>query len=73
MTDQNFELTNNLKYFRKEKKMSQQDLADAVDVTRQSILMIEKNKFNPSILLSLKIAKVLDVDINELFSITNKD
>ncbi|MQS53360.1 helix-turn-helix transcriptional regulator [Companilactobacillus mishanensis] len=72
MTDQNFELTNNLKYFRKEKKLSQQDLADAVDVTRQSILMIEKNKFNPSILLSLKIAKVLGVDVNELFSITNK-
>ncbi|MFD1472378.1 helix-turn-helix transcriptional regulator [Companilactobacillus mishanensis] len=73
MTDQDFELTNNLKYFRKEKKLSQQDLADAVDVTRQSILMIEKNKFNPSILLSLKIAKVLGVDVNELFSITNKD
>ncbi|MQS89250.1 helix-turn-helix transcriptional regulator [Companilactobacillus mishanensis] len=73
MTDQEFELTNNLKYFRKEKKLSQQDLADAVDVTRQSILMIEKNKFNPSILLSLKIAKVLGVDVNELFSITNKD
>lgn len=67
MIENEKKISNNLKQFRKDRKLSQQDLADLVNVTRQSILLIEKDKFNPSILLALKIADVLNVDVNDLF------
>jgi len=56
-----------LKIARIEKSLSQQDLADLVEVTRQTIGLIEKGKYNPTINLCLKIAKVLDRTLDELF------
>ncbi|MCH4009059.1 helix-turn-helix transcriptional regulator [Companilactobacillus sp.] len=67
MIENEKKISNNLKQYRKAEKLSQQDLADQVGVTRQSILLIEKDKFNPSILLALKIANALGVDVNDLF------
>jgi len=56
-----------MKLARVEKDLSQQDLADRCDVTRQTIGLIEKGKYNPSINLCIKIAKVLDKTLNDIF------
>ena len=53
--------------FRATKRMSQQELADLVGVSRQTIIQLERNRYNPSMLLAYSIAKVLDVTIEELF------
>ena len=56
-----------LKLARVEKGLSQQELADLVEATRQTIGLIEKGKYNPTINLCLKIAKALDLSLNDLF------
>lgn len=57
----------NLKIARVEKRVSQQELADLVGVTRQTIGLIEKGKYNPTLNLCIKIAKTLNRTLNELF------
>lgn len=47
--------------------MSQKDLADAIDVTRQTISAIERGDYNPSIKLCIRICKVLNTTLDELF------
>ena len=56
-----------LKLARVEKGLSQQELADLVEVTRQTIGLIEKGKYNPTINLCIRIAKTLNKTLNELF------
>ena len=56
-----------LKLARVEKGMSQQDLADRVEVTRQTIGLIEKGKYNPTLNLCIRIARVLDKTLDDLF------
>jgi putative transcriptional regulator len=56
-----------LKLARVEKNLTQQDLADMVDVTRQTIGLIEKGKYNPSLNLCINIAKVLNKSLDQLF------
>lgn len=60
-------LDNKISVYRAEKKMTQQELADAVGVSRQTILSIEKNRYNPSLILAIKIAKVVDKPIMDVF------
>lgn len=56
-----------IKLARVEKNMTQQNLADLVGVTRQTINLIEKDKYNPTIKLCVSIAKVLGKSLDELF------
>lgn len=56
-----------LKSARAAKDLSQQDLADLVLVTRQTINAIEKGDYNPTLKLCLSICKVLDRTLDELF------
>jgi putative transcriptional regulator len=56
-----------LKLARVEKELSQQELADLCDVTRQTIGLIEKGKYNPTINLCIKISKVLGKTLNDIF------
>ena len=61
-------LGNNLRRCRFDNnEMSQQELADAVGVTRQTIFSIEKAKFVPSTLLALKIARFFKKSVEEIF------
>ena len=53
--------------YRATKRMSQQELADLVGVSRQTIIQLERNRYNPSMLLAYSIAKVFDVAIEDLF------
>jgi putative transcriptional regulator len=66
-------MKNLIKVERARKEISQTDLAERVGVTRQAIYAIEKGKFTPSVILALKIAKELDVDINYLFTLETSD
>lgn len=49
-------------------EMSQQALADAVGVTRQTIIAIEKNKYSPSLEVAFKIAQVFECSLEQVFS-----
>lgn len=60
-------LKNRVKELRARLKMRQADLAREVDVTRQTILAIEKGRLNPSIVVSLKIAQVLREPVDYIF------
>lgn len=57
----------NLKAARAAKDLSQEQLAQAVGVTRQTIGMIEAGKYNPTLNLCIAICKVLDKTLDELF------
>ena len=60
-------IMNRVKAFRTEKKVSQLALAKEVGVARQTINLIENNKYNPSLDLCLKLARALGTDLNGLF------
>ena len=57
-----------IKELRDDKGLTQQQLADIVDVTRQTILFLEKGKYNPSLRLAWMIAQVFEKPIEEVFS-----
>jgi putative transcriptional regulator len=62
------ELNNNLRTFRfLHGEMTQQELADRLSVTRQTIYAIEKGKFNPSVRLALLMARTFQVSVEEIF------
>ena len=56
-----------LKLARVEKGLSQQELADLVDATRQTIGLIESGKYNPSLNLCVRIARTLGKTLDQLF------
>jgi putative transcriptional regulator len=56
-----------LRLARVEKMMSQQDLADRVGATRQTIGLIEKGDYNPTLKLCVRIAKALNRTLDQLF------
>lgn len=60
---------NEICQFRKENKITQQELAEKTGVSRQTIISIEKGNYTPSVLLALKIAQVLSKKVEELFSL----
>lgn len=60
-------MKNRLKVLRAERDWSQQDLADRLDVSRQSVNAIEKGRYDPSLPLAFKIADVFELAIEEIF------
>ena len=60
-------MNNNIEILRKSKKISQSELAEALEVTRQTISSLENGKYNPSIILAFKIANFFDLTIEEIF------
>jgi len=68
LESKNLKLKNDLRRCRFEhNEISQQRLANAVGVTRLTIHSIEKGKFNPSVLLALKIAEFFNKPVDEIF------
>ncbi|OTN83981.1 cro/CI family transcriptional regulator [Enterococcus sp. 7E2_DIV0204] len=51
-------------------RMTQQQLADKVGVSRQTIIQLERNRYNPSLLLAHDIADVFEVPIEQIFTFT---
>ena len=66
-------MKNRIKVERAEKDMTQQDLAEAVGVSRQTIVAIEKNRFVPSTLLALKIARHFGKPVEAVFILEEGD
>ncbi len=62
-------MKNKIRELRKELGFRQEDLADKLGVTRQTINAIENNKYNPTLELAMKLAKLLTVSVEELFLI----
>ena len=60
-------LENRIKELRKQNKITQDELARAVAVTRQTIISLENGKYNASLQLAHKLAKFFNVTIEELF------
>ena len=60
-------MDNNLKDLRKLKNVSQNDLADALSVSRQTINSIENGKFDPSLTLAMKLTRYFGVSLEEIF------
>ena len=60
-------MDNNLKNLRKLKKVSQNDLADVLSVSRQTINSIENGKFDPSLTLAMKLTRYFGVSLEEIF------
>ena len=62
-------MENNIRKFRKMHNLTQIELADKTGVSRQTIIAIEKNKYDPSLKLALKIAKLLKVPVENIFTL----
>lgn len=61
-------MKNRLKVLRAERNWSQADLADRLDVSRQSVNAIETGKYDPSLPLAFKIARIFSLTIEQIFS-----
>ncbi len=66
-------MKNKIKVFRAMQDMTQEELADTIRVTRRTINSIERGKYNPSIEVAYKIAKVFNVTIEEVFCFEDDD
>ncbi len=60
-------LKNNLELLRKKRGMSQEELAQVLEVSRQTIGALENGRYNPSILLAFKIARFFELNIEDIF------
>jgi putative transcriptional regulator len=68
------EIKNQIRKLRFENgEMTQQELADKVGVTRQTIIAIEAGKYSPSLILAFRIAKAFDVSLEEVFQYEQND
>lgn len=65
--EQKLVINNRIQELRNEKGLTQQDLAEAVDVTRATIIALEKGSYNPSLELAFRIAKYFKIGIDKLF------
>ena len=62
-------MENGIKELRKKLGLRQEDVANQLNVTRQTIIAIENNKYNPSLELAMKIARLLNTTVEELFQL----
>lgn len=65
-------MKNKVKSLRKAKGIRQEDLAKALDVTRQTIIAIENDKYDPSLELALKLSDYFELTVNEIFTNENR-
>lgn len=66
-------MKNRIKVLRAEKNLSQDELAKAIKVSRQTINAIENGKFNPSVKLAMKMAELFGTNIENIFTLEEKD
>ncbi|WP_414469561.1 helix-turn-helix transcriptional regulator [Methanobacterium sp. ACI-7] len=61
-------MENKLKVYRAMTSITQEDLAKELGVTRQTIIAIEKDKYDPSLILAFKMARFFEVSIEDIFN-----
>ena len=62
-------IINSIKNMRLKKNITQEELAEAVSVSRQTIIAIEKGNYTPSLLLAMNLAQFFNVTVEELFTL----
>ena len=60
-------MKNSLEELRKQRGVRQEDLAQALGVSRQTVISLEKGKYNPSLALAFKLARYFGMNIEEIF------
>ena len=60
-------MKNNIKQLRKRAGLRQEDMANQLGVTRQTIIAIENDKYNPTLELAMKIARLLNKNVEDIF------
>ncbi len=66
-------MKNSIRVYRAERRMTQQQLADAVGVSRQTVNAIESGRFIPSTVLALKVARLFGKPVEEVFLLEEGD
>ncbi|MGM0213288.1 helix-turn-helix transcriptional regulator [Enterococcus sp. AZ109] len=66
-------MQNRIQELRKAQKMTQSELADHLEVTRQTIISLENGRYNASLILAHKIAKFFDLAIEDIFIFDEED
>ena len=62
-------VTNTVQKLRTNRGFTQEELAEKADVSRQTIISIEKGNYTPSVLLALKLARIFKVPVEDIFSL----
>ena len=60
-------MNNNIKELRKNRKLRQEDLAEKLGVTRQTIIAIENDKYDPTLELAMKISEFFGISVYDIF------
>jgi putative transcriptional regulator len=66
-------MKNSIRVFRAERRMTQQQLAEAVGVSRQTVNAIESGRFIPSTVLALKVARLFGKPVEDIFILEDED
>ena len=66
-------MQNTIEDFRNKNGWTQQDLADRCEVSRQTIISLERGRYNPSIMLAFRLSEIFDVPIEEIFIYKNRE
>tara|TARA_B100000614_G_C14513805_1_gene479651 strand:- start:1088 stop:1291 length:204 start_codon:yes stop_codon:yes gene_type:complete len=66
-------VVNNLRATRESRGITQLDLAQRAAVTRQTIISLETGRYNPSLLLALRLARIFDCRVEDLFRLEERD
>lgn len=62
-------MKNRIRVLRKARGLRQEDLARLLDVSRQTVIAIENDKYDPSLELAMKLARLLETPVEELFTL----
>lgn len=65
-------ITNEVMKYRTDNNITQEELAISVNVSRQTIIALEKGNYTPSVLLAIKIANIFKLPVEKIFKITNE-
>jgi putative transcriptional regulator len=68
----NFTIQNNIFNLRQERGVLQEDIAKAVEVSRQTMSALEKGSYIPSLVLAMRVAQFFEVTVEELFTLEEK-
>jgi putative transcriptional regulator len=66
-------MKNKLEEFRNRNGWTQQELADRVEVSRQTIISLESGRYNPSILLAFRLARLFKLQVEDLFLFSDEE
>ena len=71
--DKKLHIENTIHVFRAKRRITQKQLAEAVGVTRATILALEKGNYNPSLELAFRLARFFDTDIESIFEVRKEN